>query len=48
MHTTMHNLWQDILRFADGMTTQHWILLGVAAIVLGLFCLRGFGSRSHY
>jgi hypothetical protein len=31
-----------------GLDRQHWILLSVVALVVGVVCLRGFGSRTNY
>ena len=31
-----------------GLDRQHWILLSVIALVVGVVCLRGFGSRTNY
>ncbi len=39
---------QKILRYSDRLGTQEWALLLVGVIVIGYFCLRGFGSRSGY
>ncbi|NMC21006.1 MAG: hypothetical protein GYA33_11385 [Thermogutta sp.] len=27
---------------------EHWLVLGVLAVVVGTVWLRGFGSRRHY
>lgn len=44
----MTRLFHDMMRYLDRMGTQEWALALIAAIVLGVFCLRGFGSRSQY
>jgi len=44
----MQRWWNDILRLIDRMDPQEWILVSAVAILLGAFCLRGFGSRSKY
>jgi len=44
----MDHLWRDFMRLIDGMGAQEWALVLVASIVVGFFCLRGFGSRSKY
>jgi len=36
------------MRHVDRMDTQEWLLLLVGVIIVGVFCLRGFGSRSQY
>jgi hypothetical protein len=30
------------------MDRQEWIVAFAVVIVIGSFCLRGFGSRTHY
>jgi hypothetical protein len=27
---------------------QDWLLVFVGAVLIGVFCMRGFGSRSNY
>ena len=44
----MVNLWKDLLRLIDKMGPQEWLLVLAGVIILGLFCMRGFGSRSDY
>jgi len=44
----MQQFWQDIVRLVYSMDTQQWMLVLAGVIVLGLFCMKGFGSRSDY
>jgi len=44
----MNNLIREVLRYADRLEPQHWLFVLAAVIVVGLICLRGFGSRSQY
>lgn len=37
-----------ITRHANSMDRQHWILLSVVVVGIGLVCLKGFGSRAYY
>jgi hypothetical protein len=44
-----------ILRYVDSVTNaaghlqrEHWIALSVIVLLLGLVCMRGFGSRNNY
>jgi hypothetical protein len=30
------------------MHREHWIGVFVVAVIIGVFCLRGFGSRTKY
>lgn len=39
----------DLLtRHASGLDRQHWVLISVVVLGVGLVCMRGFGSRSNY
>jgi len=42
-----HYYW-EFMRLIDGMGPREWFWTLAAVIVVGIFCLRGFGSRSHY
>jgi len=42
------HLWREVMRVVNSMGTQEWVLVLVGVIVVGFFCLRGFGSRSQY
>jgi hypothetical protein len=44
----MMHLWRDVLRYAERLSPQDWFLVLGTMIVVALFCLRGFGSRSQY
>ncbi len=44
----MDELWNTIERITDRMGIQEWTLALAGVIVVGLICLRGFGSRSNY
>lgn len=37
-----------VTRAASQLDRQHWVILSVAVLVVGLVCLRGFGSRNNY
>jgi len=43
----MH-LWREIVRFAERLGPQEWVMLMAAMIVVAFVCMRGFGSRSQY
>jgi hypothetical protein len=38
----------DLLRYAEGMGRQEWLLVLAGVILIGLACLKGFGSRAKY
>ncbi len=44
----MGHLWRDLNRTIEGMESQEWMLVLIVVIVIGFFCMRGFGSRSDY
>jgi hypothetical protein len=44
----MGHLWRDVMRTINSFGTQEWVLLLLGVIIVGLVCLRGFGSRSRY
>jgi hypothetical protein len=44
----LQRLYHHILRQADYLGPQHWVLILVGIILLGVFLLRGFGSLAKY
>lgn len=36
------------LHYFDRLSHQQWMYLLIGIVLLGLFCMRGFGSRSTY
>ncbi len=44
----MLELWRRVMHYAGRMGPQEWLLVLVAVIVVGLICMRGYGSRSNY
>jgi hypothetical protein len=44
----MYRLTSDLARWVEGLTPQRWLLVLAVVIVVGLVCLRGYGSRSGY
>ena len=44
----MGSLWRDAMQLAVRMDVHEWALVLIGVIVVGFFCLRGFGSRSDY
>ncbi len=38
----------DVTRYAGQLDRQHWVILSVVVLVLGLITMRGFGSRNNY
>lgn len=44
----MGHFYRDVMRFIEHMDRQEWVLALIAVVVVGLVCMRGFGSRSNY
>ena len=44
----MGQCYRQLLRYIEQMDTQHWLLLLVGVVIVGFFCMQGFGSRSDY
>ncbi|MGD0900678.1 MAG: hypothetical protein ABR915_22835 [Thermoguttaceae bacterium] len=44
----MQHLSADLMRWVDRSSPQQWLMLLAVVIIVGLVCLRGFGSRSGY
>jgi hypothetical protein len=40
--------WNGALHFIYGLDRQAWLLVLCGVVIIGAFCLRGFGSRSNY
>jgi hypothetical protein len=38
----------EVTRLAGQLDRQQWIVLSVLVLALGLFTMRGFGSRNNY
>jgi hypothetical protein len=39
---------EPFFRFCYSLSRQEWIFVFVGALVIGYFCMRGFGSRANY
>jgi hypothetical protein len=44
----MHDLYMRAMHWINSIDSQDWLMVLVAAVVLGFLMLRGFGSRSNY
>ena len=40
--------WNEGLHFIYEMDRQEWFVVLCGVVIIGAFCLRGFGSRSNY
>lgn len=48
MYQYIDRFFQGASRCLDHMTPTQWFVALVVVLVVGGFCLRGFGSRSNY
>ncbi len=44
----MSQLYREFLKIFDHLDTQQWLVVLVIAVVVGMICLRGMGSRSSF
>lgn len=44
----MNHYFREIMRYVDRMGIHEWFWVLIAVIVVGVFCLRGVGSRSQH
>jgi hypothetical protein len=44
----MYHAYQQTLHYCERLGPQEWLGVLAALIVIGLVCMRGFGSRSQY
>jgi hypothetical protein len=40
--------WNEAVHFVYGLDRQAWLVVLCGVVIIGAFCLRGFGSRSNY
>ena len=45
-------MWSDyynsVMRAVAGLGPNEWLVVMIAVVLLGFFCMKGFGSRSDY
>ncbi|NLX95902.1 MAG: hypothetical protein GXY83_06985 [Rhodopirellula sp.] len=39
---------RDLMRYVDRMGPQEWLFALIGIVLVGMVCLRGYGSRSSY
>lgn len=44
----LEHVYRELMRMANRLDAQEWLLILVGVVVVGWVCLRGFGSRSSY
>ena len=42
------DVWTASLRWFMTLNAQEWLYVLLGTVVAGFFCMRGFGSRTHY
>ncbi len=48
MISKLSHYFDQLSRYVGRMGIQEWLLVLVGVIIVGLMCLRGYGSRSNY
>jgi hypothetical protein len=48
MWNYLSSLYNQLMNYANRLSPQEWVIVLVITLVLGVLCLRGFGSRSNY
>jgi hypothetical protein len=43
-----HHLYNQTMQWASELSMRQWFFVLIGAVLIGLFCMRGFGSRSSY
>jgi len=43
-----HHLYNQAMQWAGELSMRQWFLALLVVVLIGLFCMRGFGSRSSY
>ena len=44
----MNGVWRKAMRIIENLDIQEWMLVLLVAVAIGVFCMRGFGSRTNY
>lgn len=44
----MQQVVHTVLRYLEDLTLREWLWVLIGVVVVGVICLRGFGSRSSY
>jgi hypothetical protein len=44
----MEKITSEVLSFVEHMEPQHWLFVLAGMIVVGVLCMKGMGSGSHY
>lgn len=44
----MYRIYHSLMVTVDHFDLQDWLLVFTVVVLIGVFCMRGFGSRSNY
>lgn len=47
MHT-LNTLFRKLIRQVDSLGMEGWIMMGAIVLVIGFYCMRGFGNLKSY
>lgn len=45
---SFNELYRTVFTRLEHLSLQQFVLLAVIIVLFGIFCMRGFGSRSNY
>jgi hypothetical protein len=48
MNYSFSSAWNEFAHLAGRLDQQTWLVVCAIAMIVGYFCLRGFGSRNNY
>ena len=48
MMSKINQIGNQLLNSVSNMGREEWIFVFLAAVAIGCFCLKGFGSRNNY
>lgn len=48
MSGAWHQVSNAAFRWASSLSMAQWLLVLLCVLAVGVFCMRGFGSRSNY
>ena len=44
----MSDLYARFMQSVDRLSLQNWLLVFAVVVVIGVICMRGYGSRTNY
>ena len=45
---SLSRYWNEIINWVFRLDREGWFLVGCGVLIIGVLCLRGYGSRKHY